>query len=335
MEKSNRRALRCLLEYVGFVGLLLLAVGGIVALFGFFSGHSPLAPTSSVSAVGTEEYTVILDAGHGGEDGGAVGAANGLEIYEKDLNLSIALLLRDLLEANGVSVVMTREEDVLLYDRNTDYKGRKKVLDLAARLHIGQSIENALFVSIHMNAFTQSQYKGLQVYYSPNHTMSATLAQGIQSRVSEQLQPDNHRKIKRAGSEIHLLEHLNCPAVLVECGFLSNAEDCAALSDKVYQQKLAFLLFCAIQESLTDIKKADTSDRTVALAQKAYAFELKFRQEDLIFGKKYNIMNYRMSKTEDARHERNKNHLYLLGMRDEKSKMAGQVSRLWCMEFLC
>ena len=252
MEKSNRRAVRCLFEYTGFVILLLLAVGATLALFLFLSGNFPFSlGTLAVSANdAAPTVTVILDAGHGGEDGGAVGTVNGKEIYEKDLNLSIALMLRDLLEADGVSVVMTRTEDVLLYDRNTDYEGRKKVLDLAARLHIGQSIENAIFVSIHMNAFPQAQYKGLQVYYSPNHSLSATLAKNVQDRVKEQLQTDNHRKIKRAGSDIFLLEHLECPAVLIECGFLSNAQECAALNEQVYRQKLAFLLFCSIREAV-------------------------------------------------------------------------------------
>lgn len=335
MEKSNRRAVKCLFEYVGFVTLLLLIVGGIVTLFCLLSGYSPLSSATAVSVGATPGYTVIIDAGHGGEDGGAVGVLDGREIYEKDLNLTISLLLRDLLEADGVNVVMTREQDVLLYDRNTDYHGRKKVLDLAARLHMGQSVENALFVSIHMNAFTQSQYKGLQVYYSPNHAASATLAQRIQTRVSEQLQHDNHRKVKRSGSEIHLLEHLKCPAVLVECGFLSNADDCRALSDTEYQRKLAFLLFCAIRESLEEIEMTNAPSGTIALAQKALAFDLKMRQEGLIFDKKYNIMSYRMSKTEVVRHESNQNHLYLLGMRDEESQVAGQMPLVRRMEFLC
>jgi N-acetylmuramoyl-L-alanine amidase len=290
MKKSNRRALRCLFEYVGFVALLLVAVGGIVALFCFLSGRSPISPAAPVSTTGVSEYTVVLDAGHGGEDGGAVGVLNGKEIYEKDLNLSIALLLRDLLEADGINVIMTREEDVLLYDRNTDYQGRKKVLDLAARLHVGQSVENALFVSIHMNAFTQTQYKGLQVYYSPNHPHSATLAQQIQTRIGEQLQPDNHRKIKRAGSEIHLLEHLDCPAVLVECGFLSNGEDCATLSDAEYRRRLAFLLFCSIRESMEKVAANGAAASVVSLAADAPNFTTKILSEDLILDKKCDII---------------------------------------------
>lgn len=251
MEQNGGRATRCLLGYLGFVLLLLVSVVGTLVLFYYLSQTSPTGMGDALPAsVETAGYTVVLDAGHGGEDGGAVGQLDGKEVYEKHLNLAVTMLLRDLLIADGVQVVMTREEDVLLYDRNVDYEGRKKVLDLAARLAVGQATENAMFVSIHMNAFPQTQYKGLQVYYSPNHPQSQTLATAMQSKVTAHLQPDNTRNIKRAGSEIHLLEHLDCPAVLVECGFLSNPEDCAALCDEAYQQRLAFLLFCAIRETM-------------------------------------------------------------------------------------
>ncbi len=252
MEHSGRRAAQCLLGYLGFVLLLIVSVVGVLALFHYLSRTAPtgMGDDSLPASATAAGYTVVLDAGHGGEDGGAVGRLGGEEIYEKHLNLAVTRLVRDLLVADGVSVVMTREKDVLLYDRNVDYEGRKKALDLAARLAVGQSTENAIFVSIHMNAFPQTQYKGLQVYYSPQHPLSETLAQTMQTRVIEQLQPDNARKIKRAGSEIYLLDRLNCPAVLVECGFLSNTEDCAALCDESYQQRLAFLLFCAIRETM-------------------------------------------------------------------------------------
>ena len=194
--------------------------------------------------------TIVIDAGHGGEDGGAIGNYEGIEVIEKHVNLAIACYLRDLLEANGYTGIMTRERDELLYDRNVEYQGRKKVLDLAARLHIGQNTPNAVFVSVHMNAFPQKQYSGLQVYYSKNNTFSSTLASCIQQTVREQLQPFNGRKIKAATSDIYLLDHLRCPAVLVECGFLSNEQECRLLDSKEYQQKLAFLLFLSIHQSL-------------------------------------------------------------------------------------
>ena len=226
--------------------LILLVLCLIAAAFSFsaiFFG-TPSSPVQNQPH--KKAFTVVLDAGHGGEDGGAVGASG---LYEKDLNLRVASLVRELLEANGVTVVMTRETDTLLYDRNVDYHGRKKALDHAERLRIGQTTENSIFVSIHMNAYPQTQYHGLQVWYSPNDPHSAEIAETIQSTVREHLQPENTRRTKAATSSIYLLHHLNTPAVLIECGFLSNPEEAASLSDDEYQRKLAFLIFLAIMEA--------------------------------------------------------------------------------------
>ena len=197
-----------------------------------------------------QDYTVILDAGHGGEDGGASSVCGALE---KDINLAITIKLRDLLVANGVPVILTRSEDVLLYDKTIDYHGRKKALDLATRRKIAEETPNPIFVSIHMNAFPQTQYKGLQVWYSKNETASLTLAQAIQNLAADQLQKDNNRRVKEATSSIYLLHHLTCPAVLVECGFLSNPEEAALLETEDYQSKLAFLLFLAISDGMMKI----------------------------------------------------------------------------------
>ncbi len=257
MDIATKRAARCLAEYIAFVGLFLLLAATLAALIFYFGKREKAANTHESSHAHPRRQTIILDAGHGGEDGGTIGTVDGKEIYEKDLNLTITLMLRDLLEAEGFDVVLTRETDTLLYDRNTEYKGRKKALDLAARLAIGQNTPDALFVSIHMNAFPQKKYKGLQVYYSPNHPMSATLAQTIQSKTAESLQPDNTRAIKRADSNIYLLHHIKCPAVLVECGFLSNEEECRALCQKEYQQQIADLLFSCIKKTLTEQAEAN------------------------------------------------------------------------------
>lgn len=190
-------------------------------------------------------YTIVLDAGHGGEDGGAVSAGG---VYEKDLNLAIVLLLHDLLQANGIPVVLTRSTDILLYNRNTDFKGRKKALDLAARRKIAEETENCVFVSIHMNAFPQTQYSGLQVWYSPNHADSCQLAESVQQMTRKHLQPENDRRVKPATSSIYLLHHLQMPAILVECGFLSNPSEAEKLDTPAYQQQLAFLLFLSLME---------------------------------------------------------------------------------------
>ena len=187
--------------------------------------------------------TVIIDAGHGGEDGGAVGVTG---LVEKDLNLDLACRVAALLEADGVRVIMTRKTDVLLYDRNTDYQGRKKVLDLAARQAVGDAYPEALFVSIHANAFSEQQYHGLQIWYGSKNAKSAVLADHIRCEVVQELQPDNHRQSKQAGNNIYLLYHLQNPAVLVECGFLSNPTECRALEDENYRQALAHALYRGI-----------------------------------------------------------------------------------------
>lgn len=183
---------------------------------------------------------VVLDAGHGGEDGGAQSTDG---ILEKELNLNITLLLADLFAMQGTTVVLTRSDDRLLYDPSSDYQGHKKEQDLAARLKIAQEMPDSLFISIHMNAFPQTQYHGLQVWYSPHHERSAGLAQSVQSTVRTYLQPQNARRTKAATSNIYLLDRLQSPAILVECGFLSNAEEATKLSNTDYQQTLALLIF--------------------------------------------------------------------------------------------
>lgn len=193
--------------------------------------------------------TVIIDAGHGGEDGGTSSTSG---LVEKDVNLDISMMLCDMLRASGINVVMTRTDDRLLYDRNVDFKGRKKKLDLAARLAIADSTPDAIFVSIHMNSFTDPKYSGMQVWYSPNHPLSANLAEDIRSTNQKILQPGNNRKTTRATSAINLLHNAKCPAVLVECGFLSNPTDSAKFATEEYRQKTAFVLFCSIMDFLIE-----------------------------------------------------------------------------------
>ena len=199
-------------------------------------------------ATPTSKYTtVIIDAGHGGEDGGASSKAG---LVEKDVNLKIALLLRDELEKNGITVVLTREDDRLLYDRNTDYKGRKKKLDLAARLAVADSTPDAIFISIHMNSFTDPRYSGLQVWYSLNNSDSFPLAELIRGNNQDMLQNDNTRATKAATSAINILHNAKCPAVLVECGFLSNTDEAALFETDEYRRKIAQMLCFSIVEFL-------------------------------------------------------------------------------------
>lgn len=226
--------------------IFLLFLTLIAAFFCAISSHFGATSDDVIGDSTPTPFTVVLDAGHGGEDGGAVSVWG---TYEKNLNLAIAMQVKGLLEANGIDVVMTRETDVLLYDRNVDYKGRKKALDLAARQKIAEDTPNAVFVSIHMNSYPLPQYHGLQVWYSPNDPHSQVLAKEIQSTVKEYLQPQNNRHVKSSTSSIYLLHHLKCPAVLIECGFLSNSEEASMLDSTEYQQQLAFLIFLSIMNA--------------------------------------------------------------------------------------
>ena len=181
--------------------------------------------------------TVILDAGHGGEDSGAVGVGG---VLEKDLNLSLTVRLRDLLVFEGWRVILTRSDDRLLYDPKINLS--HKTQDLKTRLQYEAKYPDAIFVSIHMNQFPAESCKGLQVYYSPNHDASQRLAERMQSDIKSYLSPENHRECKRATTSIFILNRIRIPAVLVECGFISNPEEAALLQTVAYQKQMAAIL---------------------------------------------------------------------------------------------
>ena len=241
------------------LALLLAAAVLLLCTISYLLGGSPLGKpdTATYTGVPIEEVVppltvVVIDAGHGGEDGGASSAAG---LLEKDVNLSVSFALRDLFEAAGVPVVMTRTEDKLLYDRNVDFQGRKKVLDLAARRIIAEkTAEDAaqdggtsLFISIHMNAFPAPQYSGMQVWYGVGAPASKEVADAIQA-ASLSLMPNNRRKTKAAGSNIYLLNRIKTPAVLVECGFLSNPDEAEKLAVEAYRYALAAVIFAGVVE---------------------------------------------------------------------------------------
>ena len=184
--------------------------------------------------------TVIVDAGHGGEDGGAV-SNNG--VLEKDINLVIANDTADLLTIFGFDIIKTRNEDVSLATDETTIRLRK-VADMKKRLEIFNSSKNNVILSIHQNKFTESKYFGTQIFYSPNNQNSVLLAENIKDTVINLLQPENNRECKKAGSEIYLLKNTDNPAVIIECGFLSNNNECQKLTDNIYQKQMAYSIAC-------------------------------------------------------------------------------------------
>lgn len=196
-------------------------------------------PTSSTPYSGV----VLIDPGHGGFDGGA-SAEDGT--IEKHLNLAIAQALRDMLYVCGVSVEMTRSTDVGLEEDSSQPIRNKKVSDMRRRLALYN--EAALVISIHQNHFSIPKYCGTQVFYAPHTSDSAALAEAIRRSVVDNIQIDNKREVKQATESIYLLYHTHTPAVLVECGFLSNPEEREKLKTPVYQQQLAFAIVAGYWE---------------------------------------------------------------------------------------
>lgn len=194
-----------------------------------------------------DAYTIIIDAGHGGIDGGTTAADGTLE---KTINLQIAKKLEAALKAMGIKTVMTRINDDSIHDPSATTIRQKKVSDIKNRLKIIEETENAIFVSIHQNHYGASQYHGAQVFYSKNDPRSKTLAEAIRRQIIMTLQKENTREVKQSGTEIYLLYHSQAPSVMVECGFLSNEQETNNLKDESYQQKLSFLIALGIIEYL-------------------------------------------------------------------------------------
>lgn len=183
--------------------------------------------------------TVIVDAGHGGADGGAVALDN---TAEKDYNLDIALKIEQILKMNGFKVIMTRTEDIMTCDEGLSTLRSKKVSDIHNRFSIIENNPDAIFVSIHQNKFPDSSQHGTQVFYSGNNSESKILADTVQQTIVNALQKDNVRQTKKSGTEIYLLYHSKIPSILVECGFVSNYEDLQKLRTDEYKTKLAMLI---------------------------------------------------------------------------------------------
>lgn len=184
--------------------------------------------------------TIVVDAGHGGEDGGAVGV-NG--VLEKDINLAIALELEKYLKLANFDVIMIRESDCSVGDQSLGTISARKKSDTKNRLQEVEEAGECLLISIHQNHFSESKYSGAQVFYSTNREESALLAEAVRESIVSSLQPENKRENKPADKNIYLLYNCQVPAVLVECGFLSNPEEAGNLSTESYQKDMAAAIY--------------------------------------------------------------------------------------------
>ncbi len=186
--------------------------------------------------------TIALDAGHGGPDGGAASKEG---VIEKDINLAIALHLRDYLQQAGAVVVMTREEDEDLADSDTKGYSRRKTEDLLRRADFIKQRKSDLFVSIHLNSIPSAKWRGAQTFYYPNHADNPVLAALIQEELKKNLE-NTDRIAKLADKKIYLLQVLKMPSALVEVGFLSNPEEARMLANEKYQKKVAASVYQGI-----------------------------------------------------------------------------------------
>ncbi len=196
-------------------------------------------PQTAVTAPADSRPLILLDAGHGGEDGGALAPDGTLE---KDLNLDIALSTRDLLLFCGYRVEMTRDTDTVLGEGDT--VRARKVSDMNARLKLYETAD--LVLSIHQNKFGDTACRGAQFFYSENAPESKILAETVRGQFVSLLQPDNTRELKPGDDNVFLLYKTQTPTVLAECGFLSNPDELHLLKDETYRRKVAFALFSGV-----------------------------------------------------------------------------------------
>lgn len=222
----KRMLLKLLPVYSLILGTLLLIAGG----------GSRAVTAISENAVIKDRQCVIIDAGHGGIDGGATSCTG---VLESALNLEIALRLNDLMHLLGIKTVMVRTTDTSIHTEGESIAA-KKVSDLKARVKLVNDTENALLISIHQNYFSDPRYSGAQVFYA-NTTESDRLAKQLQGAFINTINPGSNRQAKKSNG-IYLMNHIDCTGVLVECGFLSNPQEEYKLRSKAYQLNICSVI---------------------------------------------------------------------------------------------
>lgn len=215
------------------------------------SSTSTDCQTSSDTTIPPDSITtknqicLVIDAGHGGSDPGKIGCGG---VLEKDINLAIALLLKDSLEKKNIHIELTRDTDQNLADENSP---NQKRTDMQKRCEIIRDANPIFTISIHQNSYPSPEVSGAQVFYYTNSTDGCTLANTLQSALREHLDPDNHRQPK-ANDNYYLLKKTPTPTVIVECGFLSNPSEAALLATTDYQRKVVNAISAGILIYLQD-----------------------------------------------------------------------------------
>jgi len=218
--------------------ILLILLAAVLLLLLWLGSRELGESVASSSLAVFQGPVLVIDAGHGGEDGGAVSLTGA---SESQINLAIALRLDAVLGLYGVPDVMLRETDVSLHSPGSTTLRQKKVSDLHNRVSAIEAQENAVLLSIHQNSYPSSRYSGAQVFFAPTDG-SEELAQVVQETLCQALDPENTRAYKKIPDTIYLMNHITCPAILVECGFLTNPREEQLLLSAGYQTKLATVL---------------------------------------------------------------------------------------------
>ena len=224
-----------------------LAAAVLLVLIAVCSRYESLR-SQPVLAADQTPCRIVIDPGHGGEDGGATGVAG---TRESDLNLAVSLRLQALLRLFGHEPVMVRTTDTAVYSAGAGTISEKKVSDIHNRVRLVNDTPGALLVSIHQNFFTQGQYSGAQVFYADD-AYSRALAQQLQAQLRASLDPGNRREAKGAAGTVYLMNHIQTPGILVECGFLSNAAEEARLNTPAYQTRLVMTMAAVLLQNLED-----------------------------------------------------------------------------------
>lgn len=220
--------------------LIVVLVGAILAINFGFNGKDDGNSVNASDYIETLSPTgkiVVVDAGHGGEDPGAVSAYSGAK--EKDINLIIAQKTKKLLEDAGYTVVMTRSEDVLSYDDEKLSMTAKRRQDLIKRKKMMDESNADIVISIHLNSFSDAQYHGAQTFYTKESLSSKKLAISLQTALREILDPENDREALLKSDDIIITKNCKVTTAIVECGFLSNQDEEKKLVDDAYQAKIA------------------------------------------------------------------------------------------------
>ena len=200
----------------------------------------------AISYMPITNKTIVLDAGHGGIDSGT--SSDDKTIFEKDINLAITLKLKELIESSGGLVVLTRDDDSSLYEESGNKTTRQKYNEnLKNRKKIADESNADMFISIHLNYFTQSKYYGAQTFYPESNKDGKALASCIQNEFKRVVDNSNNRVIKPR-NDLYLLKDCKIPSALIECGFLSNEKEAKLLNDEEYQEKIAWAIYSGIQK---------------------------------------------------------------------------------------